>query len=239
MATPGSPAPPFVLPEVLREALHRDAGPVRPFQPPGVRLLLVLATALLAGGTLIAIVGLRSDWNVLDPALLWAPAAARVLAGIVLVYLGLREGIPGSGPTAPARVLALLGTPVLLILLTEWVARDATARSASTSPAMQGVLGCYPKEMLLALPALVVLVWLLARAYPLRPVFALAAGALGAALISDAALHITCSMTAVGHTLFVHGGAVATIGVVASAAGLVLARSRARLVPRRTPGAGR
>jgi hypothetical protein len=214
-------------PEALREALRRDTRPVRPLLPPAVRMLIVLLVAFGAAAILISLAGLRPDRDMLDPRLLWIPAMVRVLAGVVLILLALREGVPGSGVPGVLRYGSLLGAPILLTLLTEWVALRA---GGTTVPGlwtqMKNSLGCYPREVLLAIPALFAIAWLLARAYPLRPVFAATAGATGAGLVADAVLHLTCPVTTLSHTLLVHGGAVVSVAAVAALIGWLAARRR-------------
>lgn len=228
--TSGTQGPPPALPAGLREALRRDSRPVRPLLPPIVRTLLVAAVALAAILLALGVAGLRPDFPSLGPLLLWVPTLARLAAGAALILLAFREGVPGSGGSAPLRAVALLGAPVLLALLAEWVA----AATAGEMPPLAASLGarspvsCFPVGVVLALPAVFLLGFLLARAYPLRPVFAATAGALGAGLVADAGLHLTCPVTAASHTLLVHGGAVAAVAAAAAAIGWAGGRLRLR-----------
>ncbi len=81
-------------PASLREAIGRDTRPVRPLLPPAARMAIVLLVAIGAAAILISLAGLRPDRDMLDPGLLWTPAVVRVLAGVVLILLALREGVP-------------------------------------------------------------------------------------------------------------------------------------------------
>jgi hypothetical protein len=214
-------------PEALRRALQRDQRPVQPLLCPAARLLIVLLVASGAAAVLMSLAGLRPDRAMLDSQLLWIPAAVRLLAGLFLILLALREGVPGSGAPGVTGYGSLLGGPILLALLTEWVARRT---GGATLPGLvtqaTGALGCFPREVLLAIPALFVFAWLLARAYPLRPVFAATAGAAGVGLLADAVLHLICPVTILSHTLLVHGGAVVTLAAVAACVGWIAARRR-------------
>ncbi len=216
------------LPPRLREAVLRASGAVRPVGSPAARAALVAALALLAAVALGAVVGLRPDASGLGLAALVGPAIVRLLAAWALLVLAMREGVPGSGPAAAVRVGSLMAVPLVLVLLAAWLAGSSPAAPPFDLGAwIRGAEGCWPREVLLALPAAVLVVWLLARAYPLRPAFATTAGAAGAALIADAALHLTCPQTAWSHTLGVHGAAVASVALVAAVAGSLLARRRA------------
>ena len=215
-------------PEALREALRRDAGPVRPLLPPAARTMIVLAVAGGAAAVLITLAGLRPDRGILDPKLFWAPAVVRVLAGLILILLAMREAVPGSGGPAVVRHTSLFSVPILLTFLTDWVA-SRSRRGFGNGNAWEqvtGAFGCYPREVLVTIPVLLVIAWFLARAYPLRPIFAAMAGATGAALMADAVLHLTCPMTAMMHTLLVHGGAVVSVALLAAAIGWLVDRRR-------------
>jgi hypothetical protein len=89
---------------------------------------------------------------------------------------------------------------------------------------LRGMRSCYPASTELALPAAVLCGVLLARAHPLRPVFAATAGALGSGLFADAAMHLTCGARVWTHTLLVHGAGVATLALLGALAGLLLRR---------------
>jgi hypothetical protein len=231
--------PTLSLPAPLREALRRDSRPVRPLLSPAVRTLFITVMALAAIPLALGMLGLRPDDQMLGPVLLWVPAAVRIAAGGALILLAMREGIPGLGAPAPLRAAALLGAPVLLVLLAQWVA----AGSIGSMPMIERMaadmgrdpLDCFPREIMLAVPGVALLCLLLARAHPVRPGFAAAAGALGAGLIVDAALHLICPFAALGHTLLLHGGALA--GLTAAAAGIGCALGRRRFGPAPSSGA--
>lgn len=230
-STSGTQGPPPPLPAALREALRRDSGPVRPLLSPGIRALLVALVALAAIPLALGMRGLRPDGPSLGPVLLWVPALIRIAAGAALILLALREAVPGLGAPPALRAGALLGAPVLLVLLAEWVAAGAPGGMPMM---MDGAMAgrtpgeCFPRLLLFAAPPLLFLGWLLARAYPLRPVIAMTAGALGAGLLAEAAIHLTCPLTAPSHTLLVHGGAVAALASTAVMAGWFFGRLQLR-----------
>jgi len=228
-STPGIQGSTSPLPAALREALERDSRPVRPVLPSGVRALFIALAALAVAAAAFNLRGLRSDHQSLGPVLLWVPALIRIAAGAALIFLAMREGIPGQGAPTPLRTAALLGAPALLIVLAEWLAAGAMSEMTEM-PMMAGRSAwmCFPRELLAALPAALLLCVLLARAYPLRPVFAAVAGAFGVGLMADAALHLTCPATSLSHTLLVHGGAVAALAITAAVAGWGFGRLRLR-----------
>jgi hypothetical protein len=68
-------------------------------------------------------------------------------------------------------------------------------------------LGCAGKDAAMALPALVVTLWLVFRALPLRPSVAGLLGGAGAAVTADALNHVLCPMSDLRHVLVWHTGA--------------------------------
>ncbi len=228
MGIPGSSPP---LPAAVREALRREAKPVRPVLPTGLRAFFVILAALATAALFLGLWGrgLRPDRQSLGPVLLWLPALIRVAAGAALVLLAMREGIPGLGARPPLRMAVLFGMPLLLVLLAEGLAAGAPEGGMPMmreAMAGRGVPECFSRELLVAVPAMLLLGLLLVRAYPLRPVFAAVAGAFGVGLLADAALHLTCPSTALSHTLLVHGGAVAALTAAAAMSGWAFGRLR-------------
>ncbi len=209
-------------PKTLRDAAARAASrPGRPLLAPGARAAFVVAIGLVALAIFVVGRGLRANAHALGLALTVVPAALLVLAGAALLALALREAVPGRAVASAARRGAFITVLVLLVVLAEWLARGGAGSRGGLPP-----LICYPLGLAVASPAIVLFGWLLFRAYPLRPVAAAALGALGAGLLADASLHLTCPATSLAHTLFVHGGAVATLALAGAAAGLVLSARR-------------
>lgn len=211
------------LPKALRDAvLEAAARPVRPLAHPLQRAALAFALGLGVVLLGVAVFGLRANAPMLGAAAVHGPALLRVLAAGLFLVLAMREGVPGEGASASTRRMLLLLVPLLLALLAEWLARAARNESGDLGP-----LRCYYRSIVLALPLLGLVAWLLARAYPLQPVFAATSGALAAALFSDAALHLICPVTGRAHTLVVHGGAVVTLAAAGALAGWLRLKRRA------------
>ncbi len=67
-------------------------------------------------------------------------------------------------------------------------------------------ISCATHDVALALPALVVTLWLVFRALPMRPSIAGILGGTGAAVTADALIHIMCPMSDLRHVLVWHTG---------------------------------
>lgn len=80
-------------------------------------------------------------------------------------------------------------------------------------------MDCMRNEGALALPALLLTLWLVFRALPVRPVMAGFAGGAGAALIADALNHLICPLSNLRHVLTWHFGAMVVLTAVGAVAG--------------------
>ncbi len=211
------------MPAALREAAARAAArPQRPLRAPAVRAAFVVAAGLGALAVFLGLHGMRGNAASLGALQMMLPAALRIAAGAALVALALREAVPGRAVPAWWRTAAFVAVPLLLALLAEWLDHAAGGPEPALAP-----LVCFPISMAIAVPAIGLFAWLLARAYPLRPVSAASLGALGTGLLADAAQHLGCSATSWMHTLCVHGGALATLTLLAAALGWAESRRRA------------
>ncbi len=211
------------MPAALRAAAARAATrPRPPLRGPAVRAAFVVAAGLGALAVFLGLHGVRGNAAALGAVQMVLPAALRIVAGAALVALALREAVPGRAVPAWWRTSVFVVVPLLLALLAEWLDHAAGGPAPSLGP-----LACYPISLAMAVPASGLFAWLLARAYPLRPVSASSLGGLGAGLLADAAQHLGCPATSWVHTVGVHGGALLTLTAVAAALGWVESRRRA------------
>lgn len=211
------------LPEKLRTKVAQDLRPVKPVAAPSVRLLLVVLWTCAALVAVPALMGLRFNAPELGFWLLWGATALEALAGLSLVFLALREGIPALGAPRGALFSALLGAWVLQL----GVALFTHARCPCPAGAGMGV-ACFTAETLLGIPALLLTLVLVVRAYPLSPPRAGLLGGVGAGLLADAVQHLVCPVSDLRHVLLWHLGAVAALGLVGLLFGLVWERLRLR-----------
>jgi hypothetical protein len=177
-------------------------------------LVAVVGLGALLSFTLVS--GLRGNAAAIGPALAIVPSVLCIFAGTGLFALALREAVPGRAASSAALTGAFAAGFALLAVFALWLDRAAGEPGGGFGP-----LGCYRVGLTIALPAAALFVWLFLRAFSLRPVAAGALGALGAGLFADATLHLTCPVTNLEHTLFIHGGAVATIALAGAVAGWV------------------
>ncbi len=210
-------------PALLDLARAGAASPVRPLLPPSIRAASLVALGLSIATVAVLARGIRPDAGALGALVVSGPALGYAAVGALLVALAMREGVPGEGAAARLRVASMLLAPAALFVGAEWLARGAGSRATGLGP-----LSCFPRAVVLALPAAGAAAWLLSRAYPLRSVFAWTAGALGSALLADAVMHLTCPAASRPHTLLVHGGAVGTVAAVGAGVGWLRSRRRTR-----------
>lgn len=216
-----------IPPASLLAEIRRDLRPVRPFLPPIDRAAIIMTLGLLVAAVFLSIVGTRSDYDFPGTAFVIA-FVLRLDIGAALIAIGLREAVPSWGVTRRVGAAALIGGVAAIGVLPMVLARAA---NATDIPFTAPQLVCYRAELLIALPAFAVSYWLLARAYPLRPVFAALATATGVGLVADAGLFAHCPIDAPTHVLIAHEGAVVTIAVAGALAGVLLQRRKRSALP--------
>jgi hypothetical protein len=197
-------------PERLRRAVIADLKPVKPLRSPGRRALEVALWGVFALLVTPAVFGIRHDAALLGIMLTWGAAVLEVVAGVLVVGLALREAVPGSGIGRRRAVAALVAGAAVqsAVALLTWMggppsaAAQAMSHSGAKCFAMQGMLG---------LPALMLTVFLVVQALPVRPPWAGALAGLGAGLLADGVWHLVCPVCTLRHLLLWHGAATATM----------------------------
>lgn len=211
------------IPPELKAKVLSNLEPVKPVAPPAVRLVLVALWGLAALVGVPALVGLRFNASELGFWLLWGATAGEALAGLLLVFLALREGIPGLGASR-----GVVGSALAAAFLVELgVALLTHARCPCPARFGPGV-ACFASETLLGIPALVLTLFLVVRAYPLSPPRAGLLGGVGAGLLADALQHLVCPVSDPRHVLVWHLGAVILLGLLGLGLGLLWQARRVR-----------
>ena len=217
------------IPENLRQVIVRDLRPVRPLLPPWQRTLVV-AVVTAAGIAALAAVfktALRPDLEHLPMWLGWGCSLLQLAVGLLLVGLALRESIPGHS-VALGPVTALAATAVLM----QVVVGIATWLYSPGPPLGPGALakgvGCMTHDTAMALPTLIVTLWLVFHALPVRAPIAGLLGGAGAAVTADAITHLVCPMSDLRHVLVWHTGAMLALMFIGWAVGIVWDRRRLR-----------
>jgi len=198
-----------LLPEALRRSISDDLGPVRPLPPAWMRTLQAAAMAAIGLALVIFIFKLspRPDMEQLPMWLSWGCTALQLGIAVLLLGMALREAIPGQGVPIGAAALGV-GTAVLIQILVgiaTWM--HSTGMPLEKGHGLSAGITCTTHDIAMALPALLVTVWLVFRALPLRPSIAGLLGGAGAAVTADAVTHILCPMSDLRHVLVWHTGA--------------------------------
>jgi len=191
----------------LREAIARDLQPARPLLPPSLRALVFAPLALATMVAVPSVYFFRPDLAELGVFRAWGLSIAEVIIGLTIVALALRESIPGralSKRTVATAVLGGIATPLLIYLIT------SERFDIGVPPRAQLYVSfiCFRTSLGAAVPALLVVTALVARAFPLRPGVAGLLYGLGCGVIADAGLRLYCEFTMPSHVIAAHGGAV-------------------------------
>lgn len=208
-------AEPRALPSSLLTAIRSDPRAVRPLWAPSSRMLGVVVVALVAGAVLAALYDFRSDLEQVPRALYALQLALRVALAGALGWLALREASPAEVATRSISVPTLVIGLLLLGFLPLWFALEVDSDLALAPHHWI----CFRLIVGFALPTAAILAWLVARAYPLRPVFNGALAGAASGLFAEAALFLVCPISDLGHAVVVHGSAVLTLTLGGAAAG--------------------
>jgi len=217
-----------LLPKSLRRSILADLEPVRPLPPAWMRTLQ--AAAVAAAGLALAIfifkLSPRADLEQLPMWLSWGCTALQLGVGVLLLGMALREAVPGQGVPLGAVVLGL-GTAVLMQILVgiaTWM--HSPGMPLVSGHGMSAGITCTTHDAAMALPALVVTLWLVFRALPLRPSIAGLLGGAGAAVTADALTHVLCPMSDLRHVLVWHTGALIGLMLIGWLAGKLWERKQ-------------
>lgn len=216
MSAAGAPHEP--LPPALRAAVRQDFGPVAPLVPPARRALLL---AVPAGAVLVAALGALARGGGSARALSLAGggvSALEWLAGFGLLWLALREAVPGLGVGAGRAFAAIAGGIGLQALLGLAVWR-VTGAGLTGPGALAAGSQCATIEGAIGLPHLAIATWLALRALPIRPRWSGALAGTAAGLLADSLWHLACTRTDLEHLLVWHFGATVAMTLVGAVSG--------------------
>ncbi len=215
-----------LVPEKLLKAVTDDLQPVTPLAPVWRRTLWVLAVSALVFAVAVLALGLRSDIQSIPTWLGWGCSAIEFLAAALLLGLALRESIPGrSIPLGSA--LTVLAACIVYQLTVGYVTWRFSPGIPWENQTFADGMSCMMSDTMLALPTLLITIWLIVRAFPTRAWMAGMLGGAGAAIASDAITHLRCPISDMRHVLMWHTGAVILISAAGALIGFVWGRWRA------------
>ena len=205
--------------EKLKAEVARDLAPVRPLRPAWMRALILLPCVVLTFALLVLIYGPSWETN----GLIWAVAVFQVLVAYGILWVGLREAVPGEGPGVPALGAAAL---VATIAVCASNALLTSLRPVTGPPGLDGFsFYCFKVEILLGLPVVALGFWLAARGFPLRPAVAGVLGGLSAGVAAAGVWSVYCPYNNLAH-LVSHIGPTLPVALAGLLAGALWTRRR-------------
>ena len=206
------------VPAALREAVKRDFAPVVPLAPPWRRAFaLALPTLVVLSAAIVLLTRQSAGTNLFSFAG-GGVSALEWLAGVGLIWLALREAVPGLGVGAARSALALAGGVGLQLALGLLVWQRAGAAISGPGAIAAGAQ-CVTIEGAIGLPHLAIATWLALRALPIRPRWSGALAGAAAGLLADAVWHLACARYDLVHLLVWHFGATLAMTLVGAIAG--------------------
>ncbi|MBZ5589165.1 MAG: NrsF family protein [Acidobacteriia bacterium] len=216
----------------LRRAVAADLRPVRSLASPARRMLVAALWVPLAIALVLEFLGRRVDAPVLGWPMIWGPLVLEAALGLVLVALALAESVPARAP-ARGQSFAALGAAVLAFVAQVLLTRGASPGVTVGNPLVTHGLNCFALEVVVGLPALLLVALLVVRAAPLRAVRAGGLGGAGVGFLADGVYHLHCPITDLRHVLPWHGAAVLLLTLAGLAAGMAWERNQRRQMAER------
>ena len=210
--------------EKLKAEVARDLAPVRPLRPAWMRALVLLPCAALGFGLLVLAFG--PNWQ--KNGLVWSLGALQILVAYAILWVGLREAVPGQGPGAPGLGLAAVVATVV-VGATNFILVALRPRGVPPELELYFILHCLKVEVLLGLPIVALGFWLAVRGFPLRPTLAGVLGGLSAGVAAAGVWSLFCPVNSLAHLLASHIGPVLLVALAGLFAGALWARRRRRL----------
>ncbi len=209
------------LPPALRHAIAEGLEPVTPVGSPSRR---AARFALVCAG-LLAVVPLvwGPSHRLAPPALLGAGWLLQTATAVLVLTAAIRE-------STPARLLSpiQLGAVLLAVVLVEalwtagWFAIAPWSPPARIHARVLRV--CLSREYLLGLVPLAIAAAVLRRGLIARPAIAGGLAGLASGLAVESSWRVYCAVTAPGHTLGGHMGAIALLTATGAVAGALIGR---------------
>jgi hypothetical protein len=210
--------------ERLRETVARDLRPVRPLKPASLSALVAIPTALVLLSLLLLFYGIRSDAAAIGLWPLWGPVALMVGVAYGILYLAMKQRAPESMTSWVVWAMAPIAA-VALQVGGAAVTLGATGPDPASVP-WRAEIWCSWRIALLALPALLLVLWLLSRGLPLRPRVAGLLAGLDGGFLAEGIYRLYCPLSGPAHILPWHTGAVLVMGILGLLAGAQWERER-------------
>ena len=206
------------VPAALRAAVRRDFAPVTPLAPPSRRALLLALPAFVVLAVALLLLARGQGYPEVISLARGGVSLLEWLAGFGLLWLALREAVPGLGIGAN-RALAALSGGILLQILLGILIWQRTGAGLSGPGALAVGSQCASIEGAIGLPHLAIATWLALRALPIRPRWSGALAGAAAGLLADSLWHLACARNDLEHLLVWHFGATVAMTLLGAVSG--------------------
>ena len=194
----------------LRAIIGDELKPARPLAAPWVRLLYIAPIAVAAMIMPYLYHQIR-DLGTIGMLLAWVPITIQLLLAHGLLFLALREGIPGWRPSQRAIGALCLAAFTIQIVVNYLIFLRAPMGGLGASFSMW--MACFRTETLIGVPILLGIVWLVSRTLPQRPMLAGFLVGTGAGMAADSSWRLFCPYSAPTHVLLGHTGGILILGL--------------------------
>lgn len=206
----------YHVPVSLLNQIRTDLQPVEPLASPSRRLLALIPLALLLFVGPPMLYHWRDNLSLLSPWAIWGLSAFESCIGIALMWLALRQAVPGMS-VKPRWIMLALFAGMFVFTGVSLTTADVLPTTMPDSNTWKRLAWeCVVMELPFAIPSIAISAWLVARALPARPSLTGAIYGLSAGLMTDAGMRLFCNINESLHVFGAHGGVI-LLGVVGGA----------------------
>ena len=141
------------VPAALQRAVAETCTPVRPLAAPARRATALVPWALLLGVVVLAVWGLRADYNQVGVWRLWGASAVQIVLAIAIASAAIAESVPGRLRSVTAN-LTLAGLAVAVVATTTLLTYAASGTVVPPAFAARFFWICLTHPLLLGLAGL-------------------------------------------------------------------------------------
>jgi len=196
------------IPASLLQHVSENLKAVKPLASPSRRLMTLMPLALLLFLGPSTCYHWRDNLSLLPFWTSWGLSALESAAGIALMWIALRQAVPGMSLGARRMQLALIMGVLLFTVVSLTTANVLPTTMPDLDTWKSLARECVVMELPFAIPSLVISGWLVARALPTSPALTGAAYGLAVGLMTDAGMRLFCNIDEPLHMVGAHGGVI-------------------------------
>lgn len=197
----------------IKSQIQGDLEPVHALPPVWKRVLLLFPIWIVLIALVLAVFGLRPDYDVVGPWLLWSLLLVQFLAAYLIIAFGVRSTIPGSAVPVPLLIIFTFIGLATHLILTETVFRLSPTLVESEREFLVSCV-CFSITLFLGLIPLALFLLLSSKGLTSHPALLGLVCGLGSGLSGEAVWRMHCPYNSWDHILTAHSGAIVAVAIL-------------------------